>query len=123
MCNNNRDTTIPDDAKFIASIYYQGKDGKSSTAGGYYYYEYRFYPKGKNKYIVQKSKELDVGYTALYVEPTIIYMKIVKASDINKIEQEIQNDISAGTTVLYTYYHDDIGISCSTAKELFDKLF
>ena len=123
LYKNNNDTTIPKDAKCVARIHYKGKDGKSNVTGDYYYYTYEFYPKGKNKYITQKSKTLNPGVTALHVEPTIIYTKIVKKYDVNDIDKEIRNDINEGTVVSYTYYDDGNIITCNSLQELFDKLF
>lgn len=123
LYKNNNDTTIPKDAKCIAEIY-QGKEKTGQTANGDgYYYTYEFYPKGKNKYIVRKSQEYDVGITALYVEPKIVYTKIVKKSDMSEIEKEIQNDINIYNNVRYTYYDNGNMITCNSLQELFEKLF
>ena len=110
--------------KGLQNQIYQGKEKTGQTANGDgYYYTYEFYPKGKNKYIVRKSQEYDVGITTLYVKPTIVYTKIVKKSDISEIEKEIQNDINIYNNVRYTYYDNGNMITCNSLQELFDELF
>ena len=117
------DTNIPKDAKCIAEIY-QGKETTRTVASGDgYYYTYEFYPKGKNRYIVRKYQNIDVGAMALYVKPNIVYTKIVKKSDMGEIEQEIQNDIDIYNKVNYTYYDDGNIVTCNSLQELFNKLF
>ena len=128
LYKNNNDTTIPKDAKCVAEIY-QSREQTKRTADGIvdgqrnYSYEYEFFPKGKNKYIVRKSKIYDVGITDLYIAPTIMYTKIVKKSDISEIEKEIQNDINIYNIVRYTYYDKGNKITCNSLQELYDKLF
>lgn len=123
LYKNNKDATIPEDAKCIATIYQRKETTGHKASGDGDYYTYEFYPKSKNKCIVRKYQNLDVGVIDLYVKPNIVYTKMVKKSDISEIEQEIKNDINIYNKVNYTYYDNGNAITCNSLQELFEKLF
>ena len=122
LYRRSNDTTIPKDAKCVATIYQKEDITEYEDTGDYYTYD--FYPKSKNKYIVQKRKNYDPGIVDVSFTSKIVYTKIVKKSDINKIEKDIQKEINEYDNVTYEYYGDDGNmVICNSLQELFEKLF
>ena len=96
----------------------------SNVRPGVYNYTYTFYPQGKNKYFLRKEQILHVGITEQYVEPTEVYTKIVKKSDMEKIQEELKKQDDGKNEVKYYINYADIGPTESESYEEFlDKLF